>query len=88
MRDDGRVGFRGGSAVIADRFVGPSLFTLAASASAMSWDWGGFPNWFGILRAVMMALGGLVVIAIVLVVAVAVISGVIGMVGNLRKRSK
>ncbi len=36
----------------------------------------------------MMALGGLVVIAIVLIVAVAVISGVLGMIGNLRKRSK
>jgi hypothetical protein len=88
MKDGGRVGLRGGSAVIADRFIGPSLFTFAALAFAISWDWGGFPNWFGVFRAVMIALGGLVVIAIVLIVAVAVISGVMGMIGNLRKRRK
>ncbi len=74
--------------MIADRFIAPSFSTFAALACAISWELGRFPNWIGIFRAVMMTLGGLVVIAIVLVVAVAVISGVIGMVGNLRKRSK
>ena len=74
--------------MIADRFIAPLFSTFAALAFAVSWDWGRFPNWFGIFRAVMMTLGGLVVIALVLVVAVAVISGVVGMIGNLRKRSK
>jgi amino acid transporter len=46
------------------------------------------PDWFGVLRTVMMVLGGIVVIAIVLVVSVAIISGVLGMIGRLRKRSK
>jgi len=45
-----------------------------------------FPDWFGVVRTVMMALGGVVVIAIVLVVSVAIISGVMGMIGRLRKR--
>lgn len=46
----------------------------------------GLPDWFGVLRTVMMALGGVVVIAIVLVVSVAIISGVMGMIGRLRRR--
>lgn len=51
-----------------------------------SWSgWGTLPDWFGIFRTVMMALGGLVVVAIVLVVAIAIISGVLGMVGKLRR---
>jgi len=45
------------------------------------------PDWFGVVRTVMMALGGVVVIAIVLVVSVAIISGVMGMLGRLRKKS-
>ncbi len=45
------------------------------------------PDWIGMLRTVMMVLGGLVVMAIVLVVAVAVISGVMGMLGKLRRKS-
>ena len=44
------------------------------------------PGWYDVLRTVMMVLGGLVVIAIVLVVAVAIVSGVLGMIGRLRKR--
>ena len=40
----------------------------------------------GLARAVLMALGGLVVIAIFLVVAVAIVSGVIGMVEGIKKR--
>ncbi len=36
----------------------------------------------------MMAAGGVVVIAITLVVSIAIISGVLGMIGKLRKRSK
>ena len=74
--------------MIADRFIVASIFIVAASLFGTSWNWGGFADWFGIFRAVMMALGGIVVIAIVLVVAVAIISGVMGMIGNLRKRSK
>ncbi len=74
--------------MLTDRVIVPSLLTFAVLALAPGWDRGGFPNWFGILRAVMMAVGGLVVIAIVLVVAVAVISGVMGMIGNLKKRSQ
>ncbi len=54
--------------------------------SALSWSV--MPDWFGMLRTVMMVLGGLVVIAIVLVVSVAIISGVMGMIGKLRKRSE
>lgn len=46
-----------------------------------------FPDWLAVVRTVMMALGGVVVIAIVLVVSVAVISGVMGMIGRLRKRN-
>lgn len=72
--------------MIANRFIVASISIVTALAFGISWNWGGFPNWFGIFRAVMMALGGLVVIAIVLVVAVAVLSGVMGMIGNLRKR--
>ena len=73
--------------MIADRFTIVSISIMTALAFGFSWNRGGIPNWFGIFRAVMMALGGLVVIAIVLVVAVAIISGVMGMIGNLRKRS-
>ena len=72
--------------MIANRFIVASISIAAALAFGISWNRGGLPNWFGIFRTVMMALGGLVVVAIVLVVAIAVISGVMGMVGNLRKR--
>jgi hypothetical protein len=74
--------------VISDRFIVASISIIAAVAFGYGWYRAGFPDWFGIFRTVMMALGGLVVIAIVLVVAVAVVSGVMGMVGNLRKRIK
>lgn len=74
--------------MIADRFIVALISIMTALAFGFSWNWAGFPNWFGIFRTVMMALGGLVVIAIVLVVAVAIISGVMGMIGNLRKRRK
>jgi hypothetical protein len=55
-------------------------FLLAGLDHAFSNDW------FGILRVVMMVLGGLVVIAIVLIVMIAVVSGIMGMAGKLRKR--
>jgi choline-glycine betaine transporter len=42
-------------------------------------------DWFGVLRAVLMVLGGFVVVAITLVVGVAIVSGVLGMVGRLRR---
>ena len=59
-------------------------------AIIMAFGMSGFsrPDWLGMLRTVMMVLGGLVVIAIVLVVAIAVISGVMGMIGKLGKRSE
>ncbi len=62
-----------------------SLFGVAALVIGVRFFRVAFPDWFSVVRTVMMALGGVVVIAIVLVVAVAIISGVIGMVGNLRK---
>ena len=55
---------------------------------AFGFFWHALPDWFGVVRTVMMALGGVVVIAIVLVVSVAIISGVMGMIGRLLKRSK
>ena len=58
---------------------------LVASVLVVGWSWGGATDWFGILRMVMMVLGGLVVITLVLIVAIAIISGVIGMIGNLRR---
>ena len=64
-----------------------SLPIAAVVILMFSWDWGASPDWFGVVRMVMMVLGGLVVIAIVLIVAIAIISGVLGMIGNLRKRS-
>lgn len=73
---------------MADRLIIASLPGIAALVIGINWDRGGLPDWFGIFRTVMMALGGLVVTAIVLVVAIAIVSGVMGMVGNLRKRSK
>ena len=53
---------------------------------ALTWSAAALPDWFGMMRTVMMMLGGIVVVAIVLIVAVAIISGVMGMVGRLRKR--
>jgi len=64
-----------------------SLPVAAVIVLAFGLSWGASPNWFGLVRMVMMVLGGLVVIAIVLIVAVAVISGVMGMIGNLRQKS-
>ena len=68
--------------MIAYRF----LPIVTAGTLVQGLGWGAFPGWFGVLRTVMMALGGVVVIAIVLVVSVAIISGVLGMIGRLRKR--
>ena len=64
-----------------------SLPITAAVILMFGWSWGAFPDWLGVVRILMMVLGGMVVIAIVLIVAIAVISGVMGMIGNLRKRS-
>ena len=60
---------------------------LIAAAAMLALGWAGlsFADLYGVLRTVMMVLGGFVVVAIVLVVAVAIISGVLGMVGRLRK---
>ena len=67
------------------QFIVASVPSVAALVVVFSWSWGTFPDWFGVVRTVMMVLGGLVVTAIVLIVAVAVISGVMGMIGNLRR---
>ena len=62
-----------------------SWLLLAAHAADVGWDRLALPSLFGILRSVMMVLGGLVVIAIILIVAVAIVSGVMGMIGKLRR---
>jgi uncharacterized protein involved in cysteine biosynthesis len=74
--------------VPAHRSTAVSIPGAAALLTGVSRYRGAFPDWFGVLRTVMMVLGGVVVIATVLVVAIAVISGVIGMMGNLGKRSE
>ncbi len=71
----------------AHRLVVGSLSVFIATVLVFGMSWASMPDVFGILRTVMMILGGLVVIAIVLVVAIAVISGVMGMIGKLRKKS-
>ena len=63
------------------------LLILVASVLVVGWSWGSATDWFGILRTVMMVLGGLVVIALVLIVAIAIISGVMGMIGKLRRKN-
>jgi hypothetical protein len=64
-----------------------SLHLAAAAFLMFGWSWVALPDWFGIVRTVMMALGGLVVIALVLIVAVAIISGLMGMIGKLRRKN-
>lgn len=54
----------------------------------LAWSWSALPDWLAIVRSVMMVLGGLVVIVLILIVAVAIISGVMGMIGKLRKKSR
>ena len=73
--------------MIAPQFNIPSLPIAAAVFLMFGWSWVALPDWLGVVRTVMMVLGGLVVIAIVLIVAIAIISGVMGMIGKLRKRS-
>jgi hypothetical protein len=60
---------------------------LVAAVMALGWSGAQAPDWYGIFRVVMMTVGGLVVIALVLIVMVAVISGVMGMIGRLKKKS-
>ena len=69
------------------RLITGSLPIVAATTLDFRSSWVSMPDWIGMLRTVMMVLGGLVVMAIVLVVAVAVISGVMGMLGKLRRKS-
>ena len=74
--------------MIADQLISRHAWPIAGVASmGLAWRWSALPDWLGIVRSVMMVLGGLVVIVLVLIVAVAVISGVMGMIGNLRKKS-
>ena len=74
-----------------DSLAAVAVGTVSAivATAAMMFLWAGFamPDWFGMLRSAMMFVGGLVVIAIVLVVSIAIISGVMGMIGKLRRRS-
>jgi len=67
-------------------FVPPACRFLTVTAMVLNRGIEMPPDWFGILRTVMMVIGGLVVVAIILIVAVAIISGVMGMVGRLRGR--
>ena len=62
----------------------PMSFLGTAPACVSNWRLLAAPDWFGIIRTVMMVLGGLVVVAIVLTVAVAVIAGVSGMIGKIK----
>jgi hypothetical protein len=61
----------------------PLMATIAAAA--LGWNAPALAEWFGVVRTIMMVLGGIVVVAIVLIVAVAITSGVMGMLGRLRK---
>jgi len=74
--------------VTSSTFHLPTPLIATALVVALSWSAATLPDWFGMIRTVMMVLGGIVVIIIVLVVAIAIISGVMGMIGNLRKPSK
>jgi len=67
---------------MADR--NPLVLTMGALALGESRR--GAADWFEVLRTVMLVVGGIVVVAIVLVLSVAIISGVLGMIGRLRKR--
>lgn len=75
--------------MIADQLISRHAWPIAGVVS-MGLEWRSFalPDWLGIARSVMMVLGGLVVIALILIVAVAVVSGVMGMIGKLRKKSR
>lgn len=68
-------------------YIVGSLPVVVATVLVFGLNWASMPDVLGILRKVMMILGGLVVIAIVLVVAIAIISGVMGMIGRLGKRN-
>lgn len=64
----------------------PAAIFVTAVVVALTWGVAASPNWLGLLRTAMAVLGGIVVVAIVLVVAIAIISGVMGMIGRLRKK--
>lgn len=69
------------------RLIVGSLPVIVLTALVFPMSWASLPDVLRMIRTVMMILGGLVVIAIVLVVAIAIISGVMGMIGRLRKRN-
>jgi hypothetical protein len=64
------------------------LLFLLATVAGLAWSSGRALDWFGVLRTVMMVVGGLVVLGLVLVVSIAVISGIMGMIGKLRKERR
>ena len=66
----------------------PPALAVIAAVVALGLALPAFPDWFGIVRTVMMVLGGLVVVAIILVVAIAIVSGVLGMIGRLKGKSR
>ncbi|MEX1309133.1 MAG: hypothetical protein AB1Z65_01815 [Candidatus Sulfomarinibacteraceae bacterium] len=72
--------------MIAPAFDSPTSLMVTVVVVALTLGVAAFPDWFGMIRTVMMMLGGIVVVAIVLVVAVAIVSGVLGMIGRLRKK--
>lgn len=73
----------------AHQLISSSASSVAGAVTmGLAWRWSALPDWLGIVRSVMMVLGGLVVIVLILVVAIAVVSGVMGMIGNLRKPNK
>lgn len=73
--------------MIAPTFDSPTSSMLTVVVVALTWSAAASPDWFGVIRAVMMVLGGIVVVAIVLIVAVAIVSGVMGMIGRLGRKS-
>lgn len=64
-----------------------NVMIVVAIALVFGWSWGQAPEWYGMIRTVMMITGGLVVLVLVLVVSIAIISGVMGMAGRLKKKS-
>lgn len=60
--------------------------TLAFGAALASRAHLAMSDWFDVVRSVMMVAGGVVVIVLVLVVGVAIVSGLLGMIGRLRRR--
>ena len=73
--------------MIAPAFDSPTSSILTVVVVTLTWSAAASPDWFGLVRTVMMVLGGIEVVAIGLIVAVAIVSGGRGLIGRLgRKR--